>query len=122
MTDSELLYFKPAAANEASDAEETGRQVVLNGEPVEVKRQRVTDPAAIALLEQMLEALVANGVFVFNQLTPSTEWTIEHPLAFNPSVVVVDSAHQFIEPGIIYSPGQVILTFTSATSGRADLS
>jgi hypothetical protein len=60
--------------------------------------------------------------FVFTQAVPSDVWTIDHPLARKPSVIVLDSAGDEIEGDVAYiSNDQVVLTFSAAFAGEAYL-
>lgn len=60
--------------------------------------------------------------FFFTQNTPSTVWTINHPLTGYPSVVARDSAGSEVEGEISYpSTTQVVLTFSVAISGTVQL-
>jgi len=53
------------------------------------------------------------------QSTPSKVWTINHGLAFDPNVTVVDSAGEVVICDVRYGAGQIVLTFSGATSGTA---
>jgi hypothetical protein len=62
--------------------------------------------------------------FVHYQGVASATWTINHPLAFNPAVTIVDSAGTVVEGGVQYLNAHTIeVTFdTGAFSGTAYLS
>lgn len=63
------------------------------------------------------------GAAVFNQITPSTTWVINHNLGFYPNVNIVDSAGTSVEGSYTFlSVNTVIATFTSEFSGKAYLS
>lgn len=60
--------------------------------------------------------------YVFNQILPSSIWTINHGLNKFPSVIVVDSADTKVEGDVAFpSINQVVITFTGAFAGRAFL-
>lgn len=60
--------------------------------------------------------------FVFTQLTPDTNWSVAHNLGKFPAVDVVDSGESVIIPDVLYvDNNNVILSFGSATSGKAYL-
>lgn len=60
--------------------------------------------------------------YVHTQGTPSTTWTITHPLGGYPSVSVVDSAKTVVFGEVTYlSTTQVVVNFSTAFSGYAYL-
>lgn len=60
--------------------------------------------------------------FVFIQTVASSSWVIDHNLNRYPGVTVIDSAGNLIEGSIKYvSPDRVVLEFSEALSGLADL-
>lgn len=60
--------------------------------------------------------------FTHNQITPSTEWTINHDLNKRPSVAVVDSAGTLVHGLVKYiDDTQIIIEFKYAFSGMAYL-
>ncbi len=60
--------------------------------------------------------------FVFNQSTPSNNWTIAHNLGFYPSVELLNSGSQEIEGGVTHlSTNVVVASFTTPVSGIARL-
>lgn len=68
-------------------------------------------------------APVQNLAFNHIQSVASDTWTINHNLDFFPNVTVADSAGTIVEGEIAYpSRNQVVLTFSSAFSGKAYLS
>lgn len=63
-----------------------------------------------------------NKRYVHTQATPTTTWTINHPLGGFPSVTVVDSAKTVVYGMVTYvSESQVVLTFSAPFSGNAYL-
>lgn len=59
---------------------------------------------------------------VFDQITPSTSWVINHNLNRFPSVSVVDTANTQIFLQVVYNnANQITLTATPAVAGRAFL-
>lgn len=61
--------------------------------------------------------------YVHIQNTPSTTWSITHGLGFYPNITVVDSAETVVEGSYNYpNSTSVVLTFSSAFSGKAYLS
>jgi hypothetical protein len=61
--------------------------------------------------------------YVHEQGFPASVWDITHGLGWYPNVTVVDSAGTVVEGEIGYpGPNGVVLTFSSAFSGRAYLS
>lgn len=61
--------------------------------------------------------------YVHTQNTPSTTWTISHGLGFIPNITVVDSGGTVVEGSYNYpNANTVVLTFSSAFSGKAYLS
>lgn len=66
---------------------------------------------------------VGSVSFVFTQGLPVTVWTINHTLTFVPQVTTVDSTGREVDGDIVYtSPSQIVITFSSAFSGKAYLS
>lgn len=61
--------------------------------------------------------------YIHIQNTPSTTWNITHGLGFVPNITVVDSANTVVEGSYNYpNDSTVVLTFSSAFSGKAYLS
>ena len=61
--------------------------------------------------------------YVHIENTPSTTWTISHGLGFIPNITVVDSGETVVEGSYNYpNSNTVVLTFSSAFSGKAYLS
>lgn len=59
----------------------------------------------------------------YAQTSPSTVWDIAHTLAFNPNIVVVDTAGNVVEGDYQYvSPTHIIATFSTPIAGKAYLS
>lgn len=59
---------------------------------------------------------------IFEQVTPSTTWTIQHGMKKFPSITVVDSANTVVQGTVFYdSTTQITLTFSAAFSGQAYL-
>lgn len=66
---------------------------------------------------------IADVAYVHNQSTPSATWTIIHPLAYSPTVTVVDSAGSEQIGTVRYAAqNTIIVSFGSAFSGTAFLS
>ncbi len=66
--------------------------------------------------------IVYDKTFVYNQVTSSDVWEIEHNLDKYPSVTVVDSGGSVVVGEIVYiDKNNVRITFTSAFSGKAYL-
>lgn len=60
--------------------------------------------------------------FTFIQSTPAAVWTITHNLGRRPVVVTEDSANDVIIGNVHYVDNNTLtITFSGATSGRADL-
>jgi hypothetical protein len=60
--------------------------------------------------------------YTHNQLSASSQWTINHDLSRNPSVTVVDSSGRVVVGDIQYtSSNQIILTFSAVFAGKAYL-
>ena len=61
--------------------------------------------------------------YVFNQTSPSSQWTITHGLDFVPNITVVDSAGSVVEGDYSYpNENTVLATFVGAFAGKAYLS
>ena len=66
--------------------------------------------------------IVYDKTFVYNQVTSSDVWEIEHNLDKYPSVTVVDSGGSVVVGEIVYiDKNKMRITFTSAFSGKAYL-
>lgn len=65
---------------------------------------------------------LASVAYVHVQDTASDTWVIDHPLLFTPAVTVLDSAGTQVHGDVQYAPGRVVVTFTSAFGGTANLS
>jgi hypothetical protein len=60
--------------------------------------------------------------YIHTQASPSTSWSITHPLGGRPSVTVVDSAGTVVIGEVLYiSNTQVTVSFTAPFSGYAYL-
>lgn len=67
-------------------------------------------------------ATLNNERYVHTQGSPSTDWSITHPLGGRPSVTIVDSAGTVVIGEVTYvSDTQVTVTFTAPFSGFAYL-
>ena len=66
----------------------------------------------------------SGGFYAHSQGTPSTTWTIDHNLGYNPGgITIVNSAGDIVEGAYDYtSTNQLIATFSGAFSGMAYLS
>jgi hypothetical protein len=61
--------------------------------------------------------------YTHNQQTASDEWVMDHPLAFEPSVTILDSFNEEVEGDISYPlASRVVARFTAPFSGRAVMS
>ena len=58
------------------------------------------------------------------QSSPSTVWTVNHPLTYQPGVTVVDSLKREVWPGEIeyLTPSTIRITFSASLGGQAYLS
>ena len=76
-------------------------------------------------LQAILASLQAGGGdknFVYNQLSSSATWTINHGLTKYPAVTIVDSAGTVVIGTVDYpSLNQVVVTFTTPFAGKAYL-
>ena len=64
----------------------------------------------------------AGAGFIYTQSTPSSTWTINHNLGFNPTTVVFTSGGLQIEPDILHTTiNQTIIYMNTALSGTARL-
>lgn len=60
--------------------------------------------------------------YIHNQLSASSEWTIQHNLGKYPSATVVDSAGSVVTGDITYiSENEIKISFQGAFSGKAYL-
>jgi len=60
------------------------------------------------------------ATFIYDQMSPSDEWVIDHDLNCFPSVTVVDSANNVVIGNVLYvTDKQLIVTFVGAFSGKA---
>ena len=58
--------------------------------------------------------------YIHTQNTPSTSWSVEHYLGFQPNVTVVDTAGMVIIPSMTYlDANTVVLYFAGASAGKA---
>ena len=58
--------------------------------------------------------------FIFTQITPSTEWSVQHDLEKFPSITVVDTGQTVVIGDYIYvDNNNVILSFSAAFAGKA---
>ena len=61
--------------------------------------------------------------YVHIQTIPATVWSITHPLEFQPTLTVIDSAGTVVEGDVAYLPDRTItVTFSAGFSGTAYLS
>lgn len=81
------------------------------------------DHGFIGTEEEWLNSLhVGGSTYEFLQASAEAVWTIDHPLHKFPSVFCLDSAGEQIDGEITYpSQDRVVVTFGSATGGRAYL-
>lgn len=60
--------------------------------------------------------------YLHTQLTPASQWTIDHNLGKEPTVTVIDSAGSEVVGDVNYTnTNRVVITFSSAFAGRARL-
>lgn len=65
----------------------------------------------------------AGGTYKHTQLSPSTDWFIEHNLGFEPAVTTVDSAGTKVEGDITYlGLNSLTVHFSTAFAGAAFMS
>ena len=65
----------------------------------------------------------SGGFFAFTQGVPSSTWSIQHNLGYNPNIVVIDSAGSIVEGSYEFvNVNNLIATFSSGFSGNAYLS
>lgn len=65
----------------------------------------------------------SGGFYSHTQGIPSSTWTINHNLGYNPAITVVDSAGTVVEGSYEFvNVNTLIATFTSGFSGNAYLS
>lgn len=63
-----------------------------------------------------------DATYLHVQLVPESVWVIDHSLAKEPSVTVIDSAGSQVEGEVTFPTlSRVVLTFSSAFAGRARL-
>ena len=81
----------------------------------------VTGTAANPVINLVLPP---GGSYKHTQGTPSTSWTIDHNLGYEPGgVSVVDSSGTIVTGTITYaSVNQIVVSFTSAFGGKAYIS
>lgn len=99
---------------------------IVNGEEVNI--QAVNQIAqGLSIIDQPTSTISVAGLigkndahFVYNQVTPSSQWDVTHNLNKKPSVTVVDSADSVVIGDVQYiNNNQVRLTFVGAFSGKA---
>ena len=62
----------------------------------------------------------ASATYVYQQVSPSTSWVVNHNLGFKPSVELLDAGSQEIEGDVFHaSVNQAIITMSPATAGKA---
>lgn len=65
----------------------------------------------------------AGGTWEHSQVSPSTTWTIQHPLNYRPNVAFIDSAGSVVVGDTRHpSPGVVVAEFSAPFAGTALLS
>lgn len=66
--------------------------------------------------------IINDKFFEFEQLSPSNEWRIEHPLNKFPSVTIIDSGGSIVIGDVSYvDESNIVVSFQSAFSGKAYL-
>jgi hypothetical protein len=53
---------------------------------------------------------------------PANHWVIDHPLAFQPNITVLDSTGREVDGEVLFSPGRVEVFFNAVFAGSALLS
>jgi hypothetical protein len=67
-------------------------------------------------------SVYSDKAFVFTQMTPSSEWAINHNMSKFPSVSIVDSTNSVVVGEVQYiDKNSVTVTFNGAFSGKAYL-
>jgi hypothetical protein len=62
----------------------------------------------------------AGATYVYQQVSPSTSWVVNHNLGFKPSVELLDTGSQEIEGDVVHaSVNQAIITMSPPTAGTA---
>lgn len=71
-------------------------------------------------MKEYADNIDSDKTFVFEQATPSNEWTAVHNLNKNPSITVIDSAGTVVEGDYEYiDVNTVKLYFSGAFAGKA---
>jgi hypothetical protein len=88
----------------------------------ETVRISVTE-SPIVISEQIVGIQGAGDAhFVYDQETPSAEWTIQHDLGKNPAVTIVDTGgNEWFTSVEHISPDSLVIRFSAPFSGRAYL-
>jgi hypothetical protein len=69
------------------------------------------------------DEIVSLVAYTHNQTAPNSTWTVIHNLNFYPNVTVFDSGESQIEGSVTHiDETRLIITFSSAISGKAHLS
>ena len=86
-------------------------------------KKGVLDINSEALQEVAPDVHLLPRNFTYNQGTPSTVWTISHPLEKKPSVTILTSAGDEVQGNVRYLEDNktIIITFNFAFSGQAIL-
>lgn len=60
--------------------------------------------------------------FIYEQVTPSPEWVIEHDMRCYPGVTVIDSGNNQVEGSVVYNNlNKITISFSAQFSGKAIL-
>lgn len=128
--ESAVVIQLPTAQEDLIDTEVPQAQLVLTeqAETLEVYEQPSEVLEVVVGGERGPEGVQGppgpvGGQFVFNKLTPDSEWEIRHDLDMHPNVTVIDSSGAVSFAHIEYlSPNRITLTFSSSVAGVAYLS
>lgn len=100
----------------------SGDNISISGVTSTQQTVKVSEPLVNVAVTGVVASTSGDKNYVHDQGSPSDSWTITHNLNKRPSVSVVDSAGTQILCEVYYeSDNQVLLSFDSATSGKAYL-
>lgn len=89
-----------------------------------VQVMEITAPSAVEVVEVIHPGPqgAAGSAYVYQQITPSAVWTINHNLGFRPAVELLDTGSQEIDGEIAHpSDNQTVVTLKPASAGIARL-
>jgi hypothetical protein len=103
----------------------TAAEVFVDDEPYSSAWNNSLEVPTKNAVYDRVEQIVAGGAdktFTFVQGLPSNTWNVNHNLNKYPSVTVIDSANTVVIGNVEYTdPNNLIITFSGAFSGRAEL-